>query len=934
MIGTTLGHFKVIARLSESRSGEVYRAEDEALRRHVVLKILSPALASDPDHKARFLNAARAAALVAHPHVAAVHEVGESEGRVWVAAELVEGPTLRDRLAGRPLPLLDTLRIGEQVAEGLAAAHERNLAHGDLRPEKVVLLPGGQVKVVDFGLGDTEPGAGAQEGGKAGNQPCDSRTDVYRLGAMLYEMATGRVPVPDGERTQPVSVSAPSLGQDPQSMTELDRIVAACLDPNPEDRYQSAGQLAVDLGNLRRRTETAPTSVPSSETAMAARRRALRRWAWAAASLALAMVLTVLGSWPWRHFRPAPLFKDGDRYIVADFVSETGDEELGLALRDFAGNLSGAVLLTEVPRPNNMDATALTAAAAETWCLKGECEGYVIGRVAPDPGGYRLEIAMYRSGRPEPVFDLSSTTPPDTVVDVLVRMIQQGGQTLHEEQGVGHNYAEGNTYLCPVGMSGGVNRLKAHRAEGRALVAESLARIVTLSSMAMELDPTNPIFRFNHGIWLIDAGRRTEGLKYMKEAAQAWSEAAEKHPECRSAALNTEEEYLARSWGYDALGERVNRAVQLFPDGTGFWWRYGEITERMLGNPAAGLPYRRKAYEFGKAKLPYWFGQLADALLRAGELNELDALIEDYRQVPVDPERVSARKHLIAIAQIGAAYLRGQDYEAIIAMIERLVGERELDAETARGFRAEALAMAGHLAEAEKWARGAKTGESSTAAMSGGGQANAHYGLLDWLEKRRTGKVRDLEPSEREVALKSEVTFNALARVSVEMGTARALRKVLATAEEEQKDNHNHLVVDAIQFSRSCVTLLEGRPKDAIAGLEPLARDNGAGSFLRPQQVLGRAYEAVGRWAEAARVYESVLKERRFWYLSDEAGVVFVLGQHRLAGIYERIGNPERARYWYGRFLNDWRSADPGTPEVEDAKKRLAALGGPLAAGT
>jgi tetratricopeptide repeat protein len=104
---------------------------------------------------------------------------------------------------------------------------------------------------------------------------------------------------------------------------------------------------------------------------------------------------------------------------------------------------------------------------------------------------------------------------------------------------------------------------------------------------------------------------------------------------------------------------------------------------------------------------------------------------------------------------------------------------------------------------------------------------------------------------------------------------------------------------------------------------------------MKPQHVLGRAYEAAGRWADAAKAYEVVVEKRRIWADTGAGmfGPVQVLDQHRLAGIYERLGNTDRARYWYGRFLNDWRSADPGTPEVEDAKKRLAALGGPLPAG-
>jgi tetratricopeptide (TPR) repeat protein len=128
------------------------------------------------------------------------------------------------------------------------------------------------------------------------------------------------------------------------------------------------------------------------------------------------------------------------------------------------------------------------------------------------------------------------------------------------------------------------------------------------------------------------------------------------------------------------------------------------------------------------------------------------------------------------------------------------------------------------------------------------------------------------------------------------------------------------------------VALIEGRAEEAVALLEPLGRDYGPATFVKPQPVLARAYAAAGRWAEAAREYERILEERRFHYVwtLPMTPAVFPLDQYRLAGIYERLGNTDRARFWYGRFLSDWRNADPGMPEVEDAKKRLAALGGPL----
>jgi tetratricopeptide (TPR) repeat protein len=929
MVGATLGHFKILARLAESASGEVYRAEDEALRRPVVLKILSPALASDPEHKARFLRAARAAALVTHPHVAAVHEVGESEGRVWVAMEKVEGPSLRSRLAGRPLPLLDTLRIGEQVAEGLAAAHEKNLAHGNLSAEKVVLGPGGQVKVVDLGLGDGDSG-------EEGSQAYDARTDVYRLGAMLYEMATGRPPATtDAEGGDADAFSAarsvpPSL-LDPEIPAELDRILGACLEPDPEDRYQTTGQVAVDLGKLRRRTESASVAVASGAAAARpeARRRPARRWRWAAVSLALAAGLGVAGwQWVWPRLQPAPPFKAGDRYIVADFVNETSDIELGLALRDaLDSGLASEVTLRRVRRDTSKEVAALDRAGTEARCLKGECEAYVTGRIAGDQDRYRLEIAVYHAGRSEPVVALSADTDAKTIGKALDGMMGDAARILHRKSGIGRSSRGPG---CDT-EAGDANSLKARLQINRGvdLISTAPEQALAAFKRARELDPTAPAYCWDVGWWLSNLGRRREALPYLKEAVREWSAAAEKQPACRERELTFEIWYLDWTWNYDLLAERVNRGIQLFPNNGGIWQKYAEITERVMGNPAAALPHYRKMYQVFH---PIGLDVLLMALLRAGELGELDAVIAERRRDSerIDPESgdaigvgVAYTNTKIARAQIHEAYLRGEDYGFIVERIERSIKEGQFSEEFARSLRAQYLACAGRLAEAEKWAREAQKGEETAAAMSGGPISARGYTLLDWLEKRRTGKVRDLEAGERDGYLQSDLALNDLAHKSVDLGTARSLGEVLQTVEEEQKDNQNRLVLDAIRFSRGSRALVEGRAEEAVGLLEPLGRDYAPGSFLSPQHVLGRAYGAAGRWADAAKAYESVVAKRT-WNGND---VVLVLDQHRLAGIYERLGNTERARYWYGRFLDDWRNADPGTPEVEDAKRRLAALG-------
>jgi tetratricopeptide (TPR) repeat protein len=933
MIGTTLGHFKIIAKLSESRSGEVYRAEDEALRRHVVLKILSPALASDPDHKARFLQAAGAAAMVTHPHVAAVHEVGESEGRVWVATELVEGPTLRSRLIGQPLPLLDMLRIGEQVAEGLAAAHEQGLAHGDLKPEKVVLGPGGQVKVLNLGLADERLGVGDSESGMEAGRVYDTRTDVWRLGAMLYEMATGRPP--ETEAGAEVATAAGTISPstlNPEIPVELARVIGACLEPDPEDRYQHTGQIAADLGKLRRRTEMAPVIVPTGEPVVerSIGRRIRRLAMWTPGILVLVAVLGLAG-WRWMApvINPGPPFRPGDRILVADFVNETGDVELGVAMRDsFEVTLVNTYLsqaLTLVQRDTTNETSALDRAAAEARCLKGECEGYVSARVSGGGNRYRLEVALFRVGRSSPVIARTAQIEDGKIGYALDKMEADMGRYLNQ-MGVGHT----NSMVVCWPWSGDANGVKADAWLVRGVFNRNNDAAESLQAFkrAVELDPTAPGLIHNLAVAYYSMGRRHEALPLFKEAWLRGQDALEGHPECREFVLWLENEYLERSWGYDAQMERLNRAIQLFPENDKFHLFLGHTTLRLLDDPARALPDFRKAFELepNNFALPAWI------LLVLGRVGEVDALIDDYRHrtglITGDRERT------IAGVQLDQAYVRGDDYMTIVRMVDGFVAAGQVREDVARGWRGQMLADAGRLTEAEKILREAAKGGMTTAARAGVGESLG-YDLSDWLEKRRTGSVKALTADEADFYLDNYPALIGLAQASVDLGMAHPLVELLRTAEEEHKDTQNQRVLDGFQYAHGCVALLHGRPVEAVRLLEPLAREYGPRSTLPPQHVLGRAYEAMGRWSDAARVYEAVLEKRRLYTAGPTMlGPVFVLEQYRLAGIYEHHGNPDRARHWYGLFLEDWENADPETPEVEDAKRRLAALGGPILAGT
>jgi eukaryotic-like serine/threonine-protein kinase len=308
--------------------GEVYRADDLELRRAVALKVLPEQLVGDPDRLERFVREARTASSLNHPHLLAIYDIGravpEGSGRAvqFMAMELVVGKTLRAVLDDRTLDLRRLLDIALQAADAIEAAHAAGIVHRDLKPDNIMVADGGYVKVVDFGLAKlrddvaiasagaemtrtgTTPGlvmgtVGYMSPEQAQGRPVDQRTDIFSFGSILYEIAAGSRPFggPSAIDTlhQIVHSDPPPLA--PQVPAELQRIVRKCLQKDPDDRYQSMKEVAVDLRGLRRQLESGSARV----AAMPSPRRA------AAIPIVLVAVLAVLaGGFLWSRSRSAP----------------------------------------------------------------------------------------------------------------------------------------------------------------------------------------------------------------------------------------------------------------------------------------------------------------------------------------------------------------------------------------------------------------------------------------------------------------------------------------------------------------------------------------------------------------------------------------------------------------------------------------------------
>ena len=282
--GTKLGRYEVRSQLAAGGMGEVYLALDTELDRTVAVKILPAALAADQQRLQRFIQEAKAASALNHPHILTIYEIGNTGTSRFIATEFIDGDTLRQRInAG--MKLVDILEISMQIGSALAAAHEVGIIHRDLKPENVMIRRDGFVKLLDFGLAklsqpdtsvtDTEAPTKAMVHTAAGTvmgtanymSPeqakgiiVDTRTDLWSVGAVLYEMITGHLPFAGESQAETISrilqkEPAPLTRYKNEAPAELDRIVTKALTKNREERYQTAKDLALDLRNLKRKLE-------------------------------------------------------------------------------------------------------------------------------------------------------------------------------------------------------------------------------------------------------------------------------------------------------------------------------------------------------------------------------------------------------------------------------------------------------------------------------------------------------------------------------------------------------------------------------------------------------------------------------------------------------------------------------------------------------
>ena len=327
--GDTIGHYRILESLGRGGMGEVFAAEDTRLHRRVALKMLPQVFSADPDYRLRFEREAQAIAALSHPNIVTIHSVEEHEGRLFLTMELVDGKPLSEQIPRGGMPLEKLLRVGIEIADAIAAAQERGITHRDLKPANVMIASNGRAKVLDFGLAKLKD-AGAAPGGRpdddmtrmavseitgegkiigtvaymspeqAEGKAVDSRSDIFSLGVLLHEMATGERPFKGDSNVSILSAilkdtPPPVTDANPNLPPDLARIIRRCLAKDPTRRYQTAADLRNELEDLKQDTASGVMSAVRPAPAAPSRAAGVARWvAIVAASLGIAALAVFL----------------------------------------------------------------------------------------------------------------------------------------------------------------------------------------------------------------------------------------------------------------------------------------------------------------------------------------------------------------------------------------------------------------------------------------------------------------------------------------------------------------------------------------------------------------------------------------------------------------------------------------------------------------